>query len=70
MTDQRQQTTPLRFADRVRLIHASADNPQREGFFVERGYRTGKLNPGPFVRITDGTGKFWTASPEHVERLP
>lgn len=40
--------------------HASEDNPQRSGVYVETVRRTGRLNAGVHYRVTDGEGEFWT----------
>ncbi len=47
------------FGAKVENSHASPDNPTRIGFFVREGKRTGRLNKGPYVVLTDGRGKFW-----------
>jgi hypothetical protein len=44
---------------RVRGVYASPNNPQRDGVFVEHIRRTGRMNPGQYVRLTDGKGRFW-----------
>lgn len=48
-----------RFGDIVENGWASVDNPTRTGFFVRQGCRTGRMNAGPYVEVTDGHGKFW-----------
>lgn len=50
----------MKFGDRVRNLHASKNNPHRDGFYVETIVRTGVLNKGTFARITDGKGSFWS----------
>jgi hypothetical protein len=50
----------LLFGDLVECHSSSLDNPTRYGYFVRRGVRTGALNPGAYVELTDGRGKFWT----------
>jgi hypothetical protein len=44
---------------RVRGIWAGEQNPIRDGIFVEIKRVTGRLNPGTWLRLTDGNGKFW-----------
>ena len=44
---------------KVRGVFAGPTNPIREGIFVEHIRRTGKMNPGSTVRLTDGKGLFW-----------
>lgn len=68
-------TRPLLFGDLVENPAASPDNPTRCGYFVRRGVRSGKLNPGPFAEITDGRGKFWESRIETLivierDRIP
>lgn len=55
-----------RFGDKLRNSHASESNPQRDGFYVETVERTGRLNPGTFYRITDGSGAFWETPADSV----
>jgi len=59
----------FQFGETIVNSHASPDNPCRRGKFVRRGHRTGKLNPGPYVELTDGQGKFWQASARDGHRL-
>ena len=47
------------FGDTIENGWASEENPTRVGYFVEQGRRTGKMNAGPYIRVTDGRGKFW-----------
>jgi hypothetical protein len=43
---------------------ASTRNPTRVGIVIEHGSRgAGQMNAGPFIRLTDGKGKFWELSP-------
>lgn len=58
-----------RFGERLRGIHASSENPQRDGYYVETIRRTGRLNPGKWYRITDGKGRFWEYPHDGVEFL-
>lgn len=46
---------PPEFGDRLRSIYASADNPQRDGFYV----RTVTKNTGRYYELTDKRGAFW-----------
>jgi len=48
-----------KFGDRMRNPWAGEGNPQRDGYFVREGRRTGNLNPGRYYEFTDGNGKFW-----------
>jgi hypothetical protein len=52
----------LVFGDVVLNGYASDTNPIRFGIVVRVGKRTGRLNPGPYVELTDGKGKFWQIS--------
>lgn len=49
----------FRFGDVIENGWASVLNPQRYGYFVGRGARTGRLNNGPWIRLTDGNSNFW-----------
>ena len=44
---------------KARGVFAGEQNPHRDGLFVEHIRRTGRLNPGRFVRLTNGAGEFW-----------
>lgn len=44
---------------KVRGVYAGPKNPHRDGTFVEIIRRTGRVNSGTFVRLTDGHGDFW-----------
>lgn len=59
-----------KFGDRVRGIYASPTNPQRDGIFVEYITRTGRLNRGRHVRLTDGKGRFWMYPAENTVPVP
>lgn len=49
-----------KFGQWFRGIHASENNPHRDGRFVEVIHRSGRvMNPGTFYRLTDGKGGFW-----------
>lgn len=52
----------VRFGDEIENGAASHDNPRRRGFFVRKDVRTGKVNPGPYVELTDKRGHFWEVS--------
>jgi len=52
---------------RLRGIHASPTNPQRDGIYVRTIRRTGRMNPGVFVECTDGNGRFWEYPISFVE---
>lgn len=48
------------FGKWMRGIHASPDNPHRDGMFVETiRRRSGRMNSGVYYRLTDGKGRFW-----------
>lgn len=49
----------FKFGDIVENGWASEDNPTRKGVVVKRGVTKGRLNPGPFVQLTDMKGEFW-----------
>ncbi len=48
----------------MRGIHASPQNPQREGMYVRTVVRTGNVNRGRWYELTDGKGKFYQYRPE------
>lgn len=52
-------TTEPQFGQLMRGVHASPDNPQRDGFYVRTVVRSGRLNPGRFYELTDKRGNFW-----------
>jgi hypothetical protein len=56
------------FLDLVENGWASDTNPTRVGIFIRRLKRTGRLNPGWTLVLTDGEGKFWEVS-ARSERL-
>lgn len=59
--EQRQRDSmKFQFGDVIENAAASSDNPTGRGFFVREFTRTGRMNPGTFVELTDGKGKFWT----------
>ena len=49
----------MKFGDPVTNTLAGDGNPTKHGFFVREYRRTGRLNPGSFIEVTDGKGKFW-----------
>ena len=49
----------FKFGDVIENKAASKDNPTRYGYFVREIKRSGRLNPGRYVEITDGNGSFW-----------
>ena len=59
----------FKFCDRVENGWASERNPHRIGYFVRSGYRRGKLNPGPWIELTDKEGAFWELSVGKDHRL-
>ena len=59
-----------KLGDWMRGIYASVDNPIRDGMYVETIYRTGRLNPGKFYRLTNGKGKFWMHPAEATVFFP
>jgi len=52
------------FGDRIENDAASPDNPTRFGFFIRRKVRSGVVNPGAYVELTDGRGGFWKSNAE------
>lgn len=65
-----EQLVCLRFGDLVENGRASLDNPRRCGFFVRKGSTPhGRINPGPWIELTDGKGDFWRHSLQHGHRL-
>jgi hypothetical protein len=57
------------FGDRIENDAASYDNPTRIGYFVRRAVRSGRINAGPYVQITDGRGNFWECPADREHRL-
>ena len=49
----------MKFGDIVINHWASENNPIREVFVVGKKHRSGRVNPGPYLEVTDGKGKFW-----------
>jgi hypothetical protein len=49
----------FKFGDIVENGWASDSNPTKRGFVVRMGHRSGRMNAGPYVEMTDGNGKFW-----------
>lgn len=60
----------LKFGDPVENIAASADNPVKRGFFVRRGYNTGRMNAGAWIEYTDGKGQFAKTPPDNIRTTP
>lgn len=56
----------FKFGEKLLSIHASERNPHRVGMFVRSYTRTGRLNPGQFVELTDGKGDFWDTWEKNV----
>lgn len=52
----------LNFLDIIENGYASENNPTRVGYVIRVEKRTGKLNPGEHVELTDGKGRFWELS--------
>jgi hypothetical protein len=71
MTDPNDDLDPNKwlFGDRIENDAASHDNPTRIGYFVRRAVRSGRMNAGPYVQITDGRGGFWECPADHGHRL-
>lgn len=71
MGDPRDDTNPKkwRFGDKIENDAASSDNPTRIGYFVRRAVRSGRMNTGPYVQITDGCGSFWECPADVGHRL-
>jgi len=44
----------MKFGDLIRNKWASDDNPRKEGFFVSAEIRRGIINPGRYVRLSNG----------------
>ena len=57
----------MKFGERVVNIWASENNPHREGLFVRHVSRSGTINPGKHIEITDGHGEFWTVTAEAIK---
>jgi len=48
-----------KFLDIIENGWASEDNPHRVSYFLYRGYRSGRMNPGAYFVMTDGKGDFY-----------
>lgn len=59
----------FKFGDLISNGFASDDNPTKTGFFVRTVRRTGRLNPGMHVELTNGKGKMWQTPWRHGHRL-
>lgn len=59
----------LRFGDLIENGWASDSNPTKRGYFVRRGINSGFVNRGPYIEVTNGSGKFWRLSPKGDHRI-
>lgn len=59
----------LKFGDLVENGYASEDSPRRVSIFVRRGNRSGRINSGPYIQVTDGKGNFWEFSTSGNHKL-
>jgi hypothetical protein len=59
----------FKFGQAVRNIHASEDNPIRDGLFVREFMQHGRTNPGWTCEVTDGKGKFWKTFSKYLIAL-
>lgn len=58
----------LKFGDRFVNPWASAENPQKVGYFVRTGtVPRGRMNAGAFCEFTDKAGTFWRMAKADVE---
>lgn len=48
-----------RFLDMIENGYASESNPHRIGIYIRSAKRTGRLNPGKYMVLTDGKGDYW-----------
>lgn len=49
-----------KFGEWMRGIHASVENPLRDGMYVRTIVTpSGRMNAGTSIELTDGNGKFW-----------
>jgi len=50
----------LRFGETIiEGIYSSSDNPHNRGVYVRTIRRTGRINPGVWIEVTDRNGEFW-----------
>lgn len=56
------------FGEGLEMIAASESNPIKYGYFVRRGFNSGRVNSGPFIEMTDAKGNFWKTPPDNVRR--
>ena len=42
-----------KFMDLIENGWASDDNPIKYGYFLGRGYKSGRVNPGPYIKVVD-----------------
>lgn len=69
MTAPTEGAVSLKFGERVRNVWAGAENPTRDGTFVEmRRHKTGRYSFAIYARLTDGKGKFWETDPNGLLR--
>ena len=58
-----------KFGDIIENEWASISNPNRKGYFVRSGVRTGLMNRGKYYQITNAKGKFWELMADGDSRL-
>lgn len=58
----------MQFGDEFSNPWASADNPQKVGYFVRKGRKPSGINKGAFYEFTDKRGKFWRMAERDVLR--
>ena len=57
----------MRFGETIiENIYASDDNPLKRGVYVRTIRRTGRMNPGVYIEVTDRNGEFWQLSIECI----
>jgi hypothetical protein len=53
-----------KFGDLMCNLWAGDTNPNKFGMFVRQRRVTGRMNPGLWFELTDGSGKFWETNGE------
>ena len=59
----------FKFGDRVTNPNAGEGNPRKNGTVVRTFTRSGRINPGVTLELTDEKGDFWEIKPEFVEMV-
>lgn len=70
MTNEAQMREQCRFGDLIENIAASEYNPIKRGYFISRGRKTGRMNPGPYIEYVDTVlGRKHKTPPDNVRLI-